>query len=188
MTERFTSDLLFILIVLIVAAILGFIIGYLIKKQKHAKLVKELEEKMAKQKADYEASISSLKADHEKEAGKLKAELDNCRKELKALQAAGEFDAEAARKVFGKKVNKDDLKMVEGIGEKIESILKASGIDTWAKLSDSKPEEIKELLLEKGGSQYAIHEPRTWPDQARLMTANKWEELKKLQDELSGGR
>jgi LPXTG-motif cell wall-anchored protein len=35
MSERFVSDLLFILVVLIGAAILGFIIGYLLRKRKN---------------------------------------------------------------------------------------------------------------------------------------------------------
>jgi hypothetical protein len=36
MAERFSSDLLFIVIVLLIAAILGFLIGYFLRKRKAA--------------------------------------------------------------------------------------------------------------------------------------------------------
>ncbi|MBN2610890.1 MAG: hypothetical protein JXB00_04960 [Bacteroidales bacterium] len=171
MSERFASDLLFILIVLIVAALLGFLIGYLLKRYKHKKRT-ELEEEIAKLKSSLE------------ECGR---EKQNLISEL-AAKAGASFDAEAAASAFGHKIKQDDLKIVEGIGEKIESILKGKGIDTWQKLSATDADNIKQILLESGGSQYAMHETRTWPQQALLAFENKWAELKKLQDELKGGR
>ena len=82
----------------------------------------------------------------------------------------------------------DDLKKIEGVGPKIASILAESGYETFAKLAKADPEKIREILLEKGGKRYAMHNPETWPAQAEMAAAGKWDELKKWQDELDGGR
>jgi len=82
----------------------------------------------------------------------------------------------------------DDLKKIEGIGPKIASILTESGIDTFEKLAQADPEKISALLIEKGGKRYAMHDPSTWPKQARLAAEGKWDELQQWQDQLKGGR
>ncbi len=93
------------------------------------------------------------------------------------------------KKPATKKTTKaDDLKKIEGIGPKIASILTEAGYETFAKLSKADPEKIREILLDKGGKRYAMHDPTTWPKQAELAAAGKWDELKKWQDELDGGR
>ena len=86
-------------------------------------------------------------------------------------------------------VNKeDDLKLVEGIGPKIESLLKSANIKTFGELSDATPEQIRNILKDKGGERYAFHDPSTWPDQAKLASEGRVEELKEYQDFLNGGR
>ena len=87
----------------------------------------------------------------------------------------------------GKKIKKDDMKVIEGIGPKIAELLADVGIDTWEKLSMTSPYRLREIL-EGGGPQYNIHDPETWPKQAGLAADGKWDELKTLQDELSGGK
>ncbi len=82
----------------------------------------------------------------------------------------------------------DDLKKIEGIGPKIAGILTEAGYETFAKLAKADPEKIREILLEKGGKRYAMHNPTTWAKQAELAAEGKWDELKKWQDELDGGR
>jgi predicted flap endonuclease-1-like 5' DNA nuclease len=81
-----------------------------------------------------------------------------------------------------------DLKIVEGIGPKIEALLKEAGIQSWAELSEAEPDRIREIMLEKGGEHYRVHDPTTWPQQARLAHEEKWDELKEYQDYLLGGR
>ncbi len=91
--------------------------------------------------------------------------------------------------VFKKKRRKGyDLKKIEGIGPKIAQILAEAGIDTFAKLAKANPDNIRNLLVEKGGKRYAMHNPDTWPKQAQLAADGKWDELKALQDQLTGGR
>jgi len=80
----------------------------------------------------------------------------------------------------------DDLKKIEGIGPKIAEILNQTGITTFAELAAASPEKLKEILIE-AGTRYASKNPATWPQQAQLAADGNWDELKELQDKLSGG-
>ncbi len=82
----------------------------------------------------------------------------------------------------------DKLTKIEGIGPKIAGILAEAGIDTFKKLSTAKAEKITEILVAAGGNAYNRFDPTTWPEQAKLAADGKWDELKKLQDELNGGK
>ena len=85
-------------------------------------------------------------------------------------------------------IKQDDLKIIEGIGPKIESILKSAGIETLEDLANSTPDQIRDILREKGGERYAFHDPTTWPDQAKLASEGREEELREYQEFLNGGR
>ncbi|MFN2223842.1 MAG: helix-hairpin-helix domain-containing protein [Chloroflexota bacterium] len=79
----------------------------------------------------------------------------------------------------------DDLKRIEGIGPKISSILNENGITTFAALAASDPEHLQKILDDAG---IRLAFPETWPKQASLAAAGKWEELGTLQENLKGGR
>ncbi len=81
----------------------------------------------------------------------------------------------------------DDLKIVEGIGPKIANIFNNEGIITFNDLANTSVEKLKEILTTAGPA-YASKTPDTWPQQAQLAAEGKWEELKKWQDELMGGK
>lgn len=81
----------------------------------------------------------------------------------------------------------DDLKKIEGIGPKIAGLLAADGIATFAALAKAKQTKLKGIL-EAAGPRYKMHNPTTWPEQAKLAAAGKWEQLATLQDELKGGK
>jgi large subunit ribosomal protein L17 len=81
----------------------------------------------------------------------------------------------------------DDLTKVEGIGPKTSELLKNSGISTFAKLAETETEKISEILTEAGGS-FKSRDPKTWAEQAKMAADGKWDELKKWQDELDGGK
>jgi large subunit ribosomal protein L27 len=87
----------------------------------------------------------------------------------------------------GKKVKQDDLKLVEGIGPKIEELMHAAGITTWAELAAA-PIEKLEAILDEAGPRFRIHDPATWGKQAAMADAGQWAELETYQDELKGGR
>lgn len=80
----------------------------------------------------------------------------------------------------------EDLKVVEGIGPKIESLLKNAGIQNWADLAATEVSRIEEILA-AAGPRYKLAKPATWPKQAELADAKKWKELKEYQDFLDGG-
>ncbi|MEZ7499010.1 50S ribosomal protein L21 [Flavobacterium sp. Arc3] len=81
----------------------------------------------------------------------------------------------------------DDLKIVEGVGPKAAEALVAAGIDTFAKLAKAKAAAVKEIL-EASESKLSHLDPTTWAQQAQLAADGKMDELKKLQDELNGGK
>lgn len=81
----------------------------------------------------------------------------------------------------------DDLKVIEGIGNKIEGLLNDAGIKNYAKLSITTAESISEILR-AAGSRFQMHDPTTWPAQAKMAAEGRWEELKKWQDELNAGK
>lgn len=89
--------------------------------------------------------------------------------------------------VGGKKYNIDDLKVVEGIGPKIEGLLHDIGIKTWKDLAETSLDQVQDMLNE-AGPRYRIHNPGTWAMQAQLAADGKWEELNELQDKLDGGK
>lgn len=81
----------------------------------------------------------------------------------------------------------DDLTRIEGIGPKIGELLQGNGIHTFADLAATDAEKLGAILHE-AGSHYASHDPSTWPQQAKLAAAGKFDELDTLQHELKGGR
>ncbi len=81
----------------------------------------------------------------------------------------------------------DDLSKVEGIGPKAAEALNEAGINSFADLAAKTSEELNEILEKSEGSFNAL-DATTWPQQAELAAADKWDELKELQETLKGGR
>ena len=81
----------------------------------------------------------------------------------------------------------DDLTKIEGIGPKINELLQNAGIRTFSDLAAASPESIK-AILDEAGPNFSVHDPATWPEQAKMAAEGRWEELKKWQDELDGGK
>ena len=87
----------------------------------------------------------------------------------------------------GTKYKTNDLKIVEGIGPKIAELCNAAGIHTWDQLANTAVDRLREIL-DAAGPNFQIHDPGTWPEQAALAAKQDWDALKKLQDELKGGK
>ena len=92
----------------------------------------------------------------------------------------------AAKKAPAKKASAkgDDLKKIEGIGPKIAQTLTDAGVATFVELAKTAPAKISEIIAGVRGN----HIPDTWPKQAEMAAEGKWDELKKWQDELDGGK
>ncbi|HRD06081.1 MAG: hypothetical protein U0V54_08220 [Saprospiraceae bacterium] len=132
------------------------------------------------------------------EASPLHPHIDNSVLSLPAVEEKVVIKAEKTKKEVApaktskagkesKKSTADDLTIIEGIGPKIAEILSKGGIADFASLASSKKSAIAEIL-NNAGSRFAMHDPTTWPQQAKLAAAGKWEQLKKLQDELKAGK
>ncbi|MCB0528945.1 MAG: 50S ribosomal protein L27 [Saprospiraceae bacterium] len=146
--------------------------------------------KKLKKREDVKIMDVDTKPQAEKPAPKKKAEAPPAAEETPAAPVAekaekAEKKAAAPKKAKGPKL--DDLKIVEGVGPKIETLLKEGGIATWEALAAADVDRIREIL-EAAGPRYQIHDPSTWPAQAKFAAEGKWDELKEYQDMLVGGR
>ncbi len=160
------------LIPLLIGAICG-ILGYLIGRNKTI---------------DNSADLKLLK---DKNA-KLEADLVTCNQKLSANVGASSFaaipfSASAAKAAFGKAVKQDDLKIVEGIGPKIEGLFHNFDIKTWKALSETSVSKCQEVL-DSGGERFKVHDPASWPMQAKMCYEGKWKELFKWQEEHDHGK
>jgi len=188
-----TSAALEIIIMLLVAFLLGYLFRYFLGNSKVERKWKEKYDDLLHRYQLLENKLKMFEAENQR----LKAELDACEKNLKSAQTtalglasmpAAETSQTAVAQTSRKTdTAKDDLKIVEGIGPKIEKMLNEAGIYTWEQLADT-PVEKLEAILEKGGPAYKVHNPQSWPFQARLAAQGKWKELKKWQDEHKWGR
>ncbi|SFR55629.1 hypothetical protein [Maribacter stanieri] len=202
----------------IICGILGYLIGRLFGKDSvevvdNSVEISNLKANNDKLKTDL-ADLNNLKATN----SKLKADLDACNQRVIAASkvvkpapvtpsapstnlgasaasfAAGAatssalaFDGSAAKAAFGKNIKQDDLKLVEGIGPKIEGMFKDHGIKTWKELSEASLTECQKIL-DTGGTRYKIHDPSSWPLQAKMCYEGKWAELVKWQQEHKHGK
>jgi predicted flap endonuclease-1-like 5' DNA nuclease len=80
----------------------------------------------------------------------------------------------------------DNLKLIEGIGPKMEEILNEAKISNFKELASATPEKLQEIL-QNAGNRYAVQNPSTWAMQAKLAEAGKWEELDNLKKRIVKG-
>lgn len=138
--------------------------------------------------AGAKAELEELREKHRR----LQLELEAAREKPAAgksamSQPAIPFDPKAARAAFGKRVQEDDLKLIEGIGIKIEGLFHNFDIKTWLALSETTVAKCQEVL-DSGGYRYKVHDPSSWPMQARMAYEGKWKALAKWQEAHKHGR
>ncbi len=201
------KDAFFIICVMLVAALLGFLIAWFLRNIKINKLQAEIDDLKAENerlRAELDAlrvELNSCQTELDRVNGlnealnskvlRLTGDLDDCNKirnELSLQLGANgpEFDGDAAKLALGKKIKLDDLTIVEGIGPMISQLLNNDGIHTWFELSQASVDRLQRIL-DDGGDRFAIHNPGTWARQAELAYMGKWSELKEWQDYLDGG-
>ena len=146
---------------LLAAFLLGFLLSWWLgRRQLHDKLDR-LEKK-------WRLKLESRR----EEIAKCRKNLEACREELETLS---ETPA------------KGDLTKIEGIGPKIQELLRAAGIHTWARLAETDVATLRSVL-DEAGPRYRVHDPATWPRQAALAAEGAWDDLEELQGRLKGGR
>ncbi len=170
-----TLCILIPILVGLICALLGYFLGREIEKKS---------EVYTKLRADLDAGRrenNQLLSEN----GSLKDEIANLNK--KGSKAKHKFDAALAKGVFGKKVVENDLKIIEGVGPKIAELFQKAGIKTWKDLSETTVEKCQQVL-DAEGEQFKVHTPTSWALQAEMAYTGKWEELKKWQDDMLGGK
>lgn len=112
--------------------------------------------------------------------------IDNC---VITVPAAAKAPAKKTVKVVAEPAVTvaDDLTKIEGVGKKIAELLVAENIISFKELSKATGKKLK-AILDAAGSKFAMHDPASWPKQAKLAAAAKWDELATLQKELTGGK
>ncbi len=192
-----------ILLCLLAAFLLGLLLGWWLWSRgcdkKIEETIAEWRAKFDRAESDWKAKLADLEAklkaaaagagdskDHEALIAQLKADVESHRKRAD--------DADAKMKILLVQLDEykvaaepDDLTRIEGIGPKIQELLFAAKIYTWAALSDTDVARLKGIL-DDAGERFQMHEPKTWPEQAKLASEGRWEELDKLQELLRGGR
>jgi predicted flap endonuclease-1-like 5' DNA nuclease len=124
---------------------------------------------------------------------RLEAEWQSCTASGQALQAkVGELQAELSRlrdELSASSLPEvpDPLVKIEGIGPKIAELLHAGGIVSFRQLASASQEKLH-AILDAAGEQFRIHDPGTWPEQARLLAEGKLEAFDDLTRKLKGGR
>lgn len=109
------------------------------------------------------------------------------RRSRRGTGATAKTNETATTETKAKKTKSDDLTKIEGVGPKTAEVLVAAGIVTFADVAKTSAEDIRTILSEAEGN-FGAYDPETWPQQAQLAADGKWDELKKWQDELDGGR
>ncbi len=129
-------------------------------------------------------AIEPVEAEIQKEA-----EPDSMRIELTPKNTSSTISQEKANEDASNRASssKDDLKIIEGIGPKIEELCNNIGIYTWDQLCETPITRLQEML-NAAGKRYQIHNPSTWPEQAQMAHQGEWEALKIYQNHLKGGK
>lgn len=139
------------------------------------------------------------------ENAKLKSDLDTCKKRLSGNKPPKELSVDSVirpprtdpapnpvesrefKALFGKTFKADDLKIVEGIGPKIEALFHQHDIRSWKELSQTTADRCREIL-DSGGKRYRIHDPASWPMQAKMAEQGKWKQLSQWQERHRAGK
>ena len=186
---------------LLVGAICAYL-GYLIGKSKAKGVdtsgdLQILQNKNAQLEADLAAcrdSLSTASADTSGStdtaslaSGFAASETGGGDTQAEASVTQEEFDAAAAKAAIGKSIKLNDLKVIEGIGPKIENLFNNAGVDTWSGLADLNVARCREILM-TGGDRYRLHDPASWPMQARMCAEGKWKDLARWQDDHKHGK
>jgi predicted flap endonuclease-1-like 5' DNA nuclease len=152
------------ILMLVVAAILGYIIGYI----SGSRVITELENELSSLDSNLNFCLEQ------------KSIIKKSNDQIHALR-------NMSQPVSYDTIQESDLKIIEGIGPVIETVLKNAGISSFHQLSKKTPAQILLILID-ADPRYQIHDPETWPHQAELAANGKWDQLKAWQDELNGGR
>lgn len=199
------------LLFLLAALLLGLIAGYFIWG-KYKKIIQKYKRENHSKKeklATVETEFASLKYAHDelnKDHTALRTALNQSEKDNAYLQNQLKRLEQGGRNALSSAVTEkevpvtnpqalntelyesvaENLQLIEGIGPKIEGVLKDTGVLTLADLANVELETLQDIL-KKAGKSYALARPDTWIRQATYAVREDWKTLEEYQDYLRGG-
>jgi len=175
------------LVVGVLCAYLGYLIGKGSKTPEiDSSQLERLEKENKKLESDLAACREQTGVSLEGDTGDSAESFSSAEAQVSVPEEAP-FDATAAKAALRKNIKQDDLKLIEGIGPKIENLFHNHGVNTWLKLADLNVAQCREVLM-TGGPRYRLHDPASWPMQARMAAEGKWKDLARWQDDHKHGK
>lgn len=133
-----------------------------------------------------ETSLKAL-AERDRSIAELNARLQSAEGAVADARAHAEAGRTAGQPpAADASARRDDLKVIEGIGPKIETLLNDAGYRRFSDVAAADPRALA-AILERAGPRFALARSDTWPQQAQLLNDGNMEAFKKLIDELKGG-
>ncbi len=158
-----------------------------------SEVTRAIAEGLSERKSEKAADKEGNESDAPQAAKEGKAEVKKAKATPEKAAPAAEKKTEVTEKPKTEASKKEvsaavdiDLTIIEGIGPKTAEALLNAGLNSFAILSESDPERIREILNE-ANSRLAHLDPGTWPKQAKMVAEGKLDELKEWQESVKGG-
>jgi len=120
----------------------------------------------------------------------LRSELEQAKARLADIAAADAPppapDLDGATEVLGRIIKVDDLTVVVGIGPAVQRLCEGVAIRTWWDLANTSIDDLKAMLGD-AGPRFGMHDPTTWPLQARLLAEGRWAEFHAIEARVAAG-
>ena len=120
----------------------------------------------------------------------LRSELEQAKSRLAELAAAdappAAPDLDGATEALGRIIKIDDLTVVVGIGPAVQRLCEGVGIRTWWDLANTSIDDLRSMLGD-AGPRFGMHDPTTWPLQARLLAEGRWAEFHAIEARVAAG-
>ncbi|MFT4536254.1 MAG: putative flap endonuclease-1-like 5' DNA nuclease [Saprospiraceae bacterium] len=93
----------------------------------------------------------------------------------------------SGKKSIYRNLKSENLQIIEGIGPKMESVLKENGVSSHSDLAAQNPDSLL-AILGKYGDKYKIIDPTTWAQQAGYAASGDYSGMIDLQKKLDTGK
>ncbi len=195
------SCFLWLLFAMLIPLLLGLLLGYWLwgKYLEQVSVVEKERDDYHRRYVTMEKELAELKykvGKNDKDDKALRKKLHDTEADLAvALNKLKSLQGPSSRSLglipsaydYAAMFDKKDLQIIEGIGPKVEEVLKAAGVVDWSALAGKTPEQILALLSEAGDA-FKMLNPASWPRQAHLAAIGQWKELVEYQHFLDAGR
>lgn len=132
-----------------------------------AKVTKKAAKEVNKKVADVEAQTKAAVAKTAKKASQKVAKTAESIKN-KAVKTAAKASKMADQRLAKKASKKDDLKTIDGIGPKMETVLNKAGFISFDQLAKADADAVKAILLNES-ARYKMFEPKEWINEAKRL-------------------